>query len=162
MEQTLFIADLNTFAHWSMSTKSQKYWRVPVAPGGRLGLHELWCRAPASPGAGGPVQAHSTASAKDTQTWHTASILIDNMTDMRLLYPTHFAHNTHTHLWEEGLHDGAGKLRVATEDIIEALKQARFCSLSIKMSFQTSNDDKTNSCAGNHKRITLQTLKHLF
>lgn len=40
--------------------------RIPVAPGGRLGLHELWCTAPASPGAGGLVQAHSTASAEDT------------------------------------------------------------------------------------------------
>lgn len=38
----------------------------------------------------------------------------------------------HTYLWEKGLHDGACKLGVTTENIIETLKQATVWVLSIK------------------------------
>lgn len=37
-----------------------------------------------------------------------------------------------TDLWEEGLHDGAGKLRVASENIVEPLKQARVQSQRLR------------------------------
>lgn len=32
---------------------------------------------------------------------------------------------THTYLWGEGLHDGTRKLRIATENIVEALRNER-------------------------------------
>lgn len=38
-----------------------------MAPGGRLGLHEQRYMAPVSLEEGGPVQAHSTASAKNIE-----------------------------------------------------------------------------------------------
>lgn len=80
-EQTLFIEDINRvkLASWSRRTQSQSATgRVPVAPGGRLGLREQWCMAPVSRGAGGLVQVHSIASAKDIKTWHPC--IYKNMT----------------------------------------------------------------------------------
>ena len=120
----------NTIYSKTLTQQKKKYshkkapmqWVVPVAPGGRLGLRVLWCTVPVSPGAGGLVQARSTASAKDTKTWDSMALhVIDHMTN-RLLYVTQYTRNTHTYLREQSLHDGACKLRVATEDIVETLK----------------------------------------
>lgn len=77
--------------YWQIKPWSTEW--IPVAPGGRLGLHALWCMVPVSPGAKGPVQTRSSVSATDTdtdtQTWREADIHINRQVETSTSFTSH-------------------------------------------------------------------------